>query len=106
MSFNALLNQTVTISRRTGSDVHTKETYSAGVDARARFERKASVIVTQEREREPIDGIVFIKPNVDVEVGDRLAYNSTNYKVMAVEDVVLGNGTVHHKELKVQVWRT
>lgn len=86
--------------------MHTKETYSTPVESRARFEKKSSVIVTQEREREPIDGIVFVKASVEAEVGDKLVYNGSNYKVMAVEEVVLGNGNIHHKELKVQTWRT
>lgn len=105
MAINHLLNQTGHLETETGvTDRHGKPTFAAGANINIRFEQTSKIIATATKEREPIDGIVFVKPNQTVDIGDKLTYNEVEYRVMRVSPIVVGNGTVHHKELLVQRW--
>lgn len=105
MSFNALLRQTISVKNRDGArDLHGKQALGSSTDYKARFERTYKTIVTAEREREPIHGIVFVPKNVDISIGAQLIYGSEEFRVLEREDVVGRNGRVHHYELLVQLW--
>lgn len=104
MSFNGLLNQTVTITAGSARDKFGKLTFGSGTDYKARFEKTSKNIFNKQNELEPIDGVVFVKPDTTVSIGDRLVHNSLTYKVMKIDEVVVGTGTLHHKELMVQEW--
>jgi len=60
--------------------------------------------MTAEREREPIDGIIFVAPGTSVSKSARLTYQTEKYRVIKIEDVVGKNGTTHHFEIMVQLW--
>lgn len=102
MSFNALLNQTGTISNKSTVDRHGKYSQGSGTSVAMRFEKTKKVIVTPQNDKEPIDGIVFVGPSVSVDTGDKLVFDGITYKVMQVSPIILGNGITHHKELMVQ----
>ncbi len=104
MGINQFFNQTITIQNRTGKDLHAQSSWSAAVEARVRFEKTRKTIATSNREREPIDAVVFAQPGTNVEVGDLITYMASDYKVMTKDDMVDGKGTLHHIELKVQTW--
>ncbi len=104
MAITSFFNQIVGIRNRTSKDLHGKQSYGALVSTLGRFEKKRMTIATSNREREPIDGIVFFGAMETVEVGDLVVYQTKNYKVMAKEEMVDGKGQLHHFELKVQTW--
>ncbi len=98
-----LLKQTITIKNRSGSDVHGKPDLGTGTDYKARVERTRKTITTAQREREPIDAIIFVA-SATVAPGDQITYSTQTYRVMAVQDIVDGNGDVDHRELLCQLW--
>ena len=102
MSFVGLLNQSATISTKGNPDRYGKNAFGSATAVSVRFEKKKSSIVKADKTVEPIDGVVFVGPSVVVGTGDKLTYGGIDYRVMDVADIVLGNGQVHHKELKVQ----
>ncbi len=105
MSFNQLLNQSAQLENKSEeTDRHGKPTFSGGREVRIRFEQTSKIIATADKEREPIDGRVFMLPSETVSKGDRLTYAGNAYRVMLCSPVVLGNGSVHHFELLVQHW--
>ncbi len=105
MAINQLLNQTGTLENPTGSsDRHGNLGFTDAATIAMRFERSTRTIVTKEREREPIDGTVFVAPNVSVSMGARITFDSQRYRVMRVTTATLGNGKTHHIELLVQSW--
>lgn len=105
MGINHLLNQSITIENPTGSrDLHGKRAFGASSSVSARFERTNKTIVTAEREREPIHGIVFVAPGTTVAIGSKVTYDGEDYRVMTRSDIVVGSGSTHHLELMVQLW--
>ncbi len=102
MSFSGLLNQSGTIAAKGDPNKYGKTSFGSNVTVLMRFEKKKRTIMKVDKTVEPIDGIVFVGSGTTVGVGDKLIYSGITYRVMDVEDVVLGNGQVHHKELKVQ----
>lgn len=105
MSISHLLNQSISVRNPSGTrDLHGKRALGTATTVRARFERTNKTIVTAEREREPIDGIVFVGPSATVEIGAKVTYDGTDYRVMTRSDVVVGSGGLHHYELMVQLW--
>lgn len=100
-----LMNQSLRIYARTGVDRYGNHEGSTGVTVRCRFELTSKTITTKDNEREPVDGIVFVGPSVTVNVGDRVRYNSRDYRVLRMSEVVGGTGKTHHKELMVQLWK-
>lgn len=106
MSLNALLNQSVVIqdASSTNYDKGGKRVLGSSTTYRARVQKTNKTIIGPDREQEPIDAIVFLPATASVSKGSKLTYNSEAYRVMAIEDVVVGNGTTHHLELKCQLW--
>ena len=105
MAITHLLRQTAVIRNPSGTtDLHGKPTLSTGTTVKARFERTHKTIVTAQREREPIHGIVFVSPDTTVEIGAKVTYDSQDYRVIDRADVVGRNGQVHHYELFCQLW--
>jgi hypothetical protein len=105
MAFNSLLRQTISVKNPSGSrDLHAKTALGAATEHRARFERTYKTIVTAEREREPIHGIIFTKSDATIEIGAQVTYSGEVYRVMQRDDVVGKNGSVHHYEFLVQLW--
>lgn len=102
MALSTLLNQTVTISAKGPANEVGEITFSTATDYPARFEEADGTIMTAQKEREPIDGRVFVDADCLVAVGDKLVYNEVEYKVMRVSKDIGGPGSLHHSELVVQ----
>lgn len=105
MSFNSLLRQTITLKNPgTTRDKTGELSYGSAVTLRARVERTHKIIATKDRDRVPIHAIIFINSATEPEIDAKITYDSTDYRVMAVEDVIGRNGTTHHYELMCQKW--
>lgn len=99
-----LMNQDIYLYQRTAHDRYGKPTTGTGTLYKCRFEKTNKTITTATNEREPIDGIVFVGPQCPVRPGDRVQYGDEHYRVLRCSDIVVGNGSVHHKEFMVQLW--
>lgn len=105
MSLQSLLRQSVSIENpSTTLDKQGRPALSAAQTYKARVQRTNKTIVTAQKDREPIDAIVFLPPSATVKKGSKLTYSGEEYRVMTIEDVVGRNGSTHHFELKVQLW--
>ena len=102
MSLSLLLNQSVDIQAKASANEVGDITFGTAVTYPARFEEADGVIMTAQKEREPIDGRVFVDSDCVVAIGDKLVYGGTDYKIMRVDKLVLGSGSIHHYELVVQ----
>ena len=106
MSSQSLLRQTVEIAQpsttrdKQGRLVESNDSTSY----QARVEKTSRIITTAEKDREPIDAIVFLNSSAEVTKGAKLTYDGGEYRVMKVEEVPGRNGQVHHYELMVQEW--
>lgn len=105
MSYNSFMRQSAAYQNPGATrDKQGRPALGSSNSITCRFQRTNKTIVTAEREREPIHGIVFSKPGDDIQVGGKFIYDGTDYRVMTREDVVDGKGTLHHRELMVQLW--
>lgn len=105
MAISGLLNQTVSIKNASGTrDLHGKRALGTAFSVSARFERTYKTIVTEDREKEPIHGVVFVPTGTSVSVGDKIVYGTDEYRVINRLDHVGRNGSIHHIELLVQLW--
>lgn len=105
MAITNLLNQTIQIEPRLAdTDLHGRPSFGAPQSTKGRFQQTNRTITTAEREREPIDGLIWTMPSNPIEVGDRVTYNSIVYRAMRSSPIVLGNGKIHHYEAMVQLW--
>lgn len=104
MSINHLLNQSATLSTKGSVDKYGQNSFGSATSIKVRFEKTKKTIKTINKEEEPIDGVVFVNPNITVAVGDKLTYQSVEYRVMKSSPIVKGNGVVNHHELLVQEW--
>jgi len=78
------LTQTVTIQRRTGSDVDGQATYASAVSALARVQQRKRLIRNESGEQVVSDMQVFLAPSTSVSEGDRITYNGSTYHVLSV----------------------
>lgn len=105
MSLNSLLRQNIAIENPTGTrDKQGRDVLGASTAAKARVQLTHKVIVTAEKEREPIDAIVFVAPSVVVKKSSRVTYDAEQYRVMRLEPIPGKNGQTHHYELMLQAW--
>ena len=104
MSYTGLLAQTVTIKGRSGHDSYGRENVGAGVNYSARFQQVSKDILLPNGEMLHIDGIVFLISTATVSTDDRLTFGGIDYKVVSKE-IVIGQSSTHHIELKVQKWQ-
>jgi len=105
MSLNSLLRQNIAIENPTGArDKQGRDSFGSSTAAKARVQLTHKVIVTAEKEREPIDAIVFVAPSTVVKKSSRITYDAEQYRVMKLEPIPGKNGQTHHFELMLQLW--
>lgn len=103
MSFAGLLNQTISVKNPTATrDKSGLPGVGSSTDMAARVQRVNKVIVTAEREREPIDLIVYTAGAIAK--GAQITYDGVKYRAMARSDVVGAEGNLHHYKVMAQLW--
>lgn len=80
------LTQTVTIHRRTGSDVDGQATYASAVSALARVQQRKRLIRNEAGEQVVSDMQVFLGPATAISEGDRITYTGASYHVLSVTE--------------------
>lgn len=105
MSLASLLRQTAQYEDPNGGQNRQGDrTLGTAIQMKVRVERTNKTIVTAEREREPIDAIIFAGPDESISIGGRFTYEGTQFRVMRLSDVVGANGRRHHWEVEAQLW--
>jgi hypothetical protein len=105
VSLAGLTNQTISLQNPSGThNKHGQPAYSSAVSVNSRFELTSKVIKTAERERDPINAIAIIGPGTVPQIGAKVTYGSTVYKVIAISSAPGASGVIHHYELMLQLW--
>lgn len=105
MSLVGLLNQTAQYEDPNGTQNRQGDSaLGSATQMRVRVERTNKTIVTAEREREPIDAIIYAGPNESISIGGRFTYQGQQFRVMRLSDVVGFNGRRDHWEVEAQLW--
>jgi len=104
MNLDHLLKQLCTISTAGAQDKFGKKTQGTAVEYDCRFQKTSRVIATTQREREPINGVVWLSATAVVARDDKLTFDSVDYRVMTIEPMIDRNGATRHIELMVQEW--
>ena len=105
MSFQSLLNQSITISNKSGYDRYGKETTTGNTVVSARVEVKNQVKLLGNGETYVVNAIAFLPSTTTVNIDDKISYNGVDYKVLNKELVKQANGTTHHLELELRLWQ-
>lgn len=110
MSFSGLLGQNLTIYNTASKDRYGREQVGSGTSVNARFQKtsKPTFEYSGRGSREVqyvITGIAYVKSDTTVNEGDKVTYDSINYRVHAISKVVDGTGNVHHKRLELTKWQ-
>lgn len=107
MSLTGLMNQTITLYAKTGLDKYGRESYSTSSTVKCRFQRKSStrmVPTGATAEVKVIEAIVYLPADTTINIGDKVTYESVNYKVFGRYDAVDGSGGTNHIKVELTKW--
>jgi len=104
MSILGLLNQTVTISPQSSRGADGETVFGDAVSVKSRFEAVTKRILLPDSQVLTIDAFVVVGPTITVSTGDKVTYDSNDYKVVDVFEVPGGSGSVEQKELRLVKW--
>lgn len=104
MSFDGLLNQSITTYPRTSYDEYGREVVGSATTLSCRFQRKTKQRLAPNGSVIVIDAIVFVPTASDIDTGDKVTYDGADYKVISRYDSVDGDGNTHHLTLEVAKW--
>ena len=105
MSFNSLLNQTITLYTKNSYDAYGREVVGAGANHLARVQAKTKSILLPNGQLQQIDAVVFLKSDVTIDINDRMDYLGTKYKVVGKSTAVVGSGGTHHLTVQIAKWQ-
>jgi hypothetical protein len=104
MSYEGMLNQTITVANTNNHDRYGRQTFGSSTNIKCRFEKKNQTRLLPNGETQVIHGIIFAQPTITINTDDKITFGSDTYKVVNKETVVVGNGSSHHLELEVVKW--
>lgn len=106
MNVDHLLKQNCTISVAGRLNKFGKVAEGTGVATKCRFQKSHLVVASVQKEKNSIDGIVWVTKDTVIDVDDKIVFEGANYRVFKVEPIVDRNGTTRHLEVMVQNWNT
>lgn len=110
MSFQSLTNQSISIYNKASYDRYGREQVGSATTVKARFQKTSqpSFEYASNGSREVqfvIKGIAYVAPSTTVSEGDKVAYDSVNYRVHNISKQIDGTGQVHHLKLELTKWQ-
>lgn len=100
MSYNRLLNQTITRYAKTGYSADGRRTTSLGVDESARVEIKQKRRMLPNGSMITVDGVAFLKSTSSMTDDDRFVYDGIEYRVFSISKIPGANGNTDHIEIE------
>lgn len=110
MSLASLFNQTITIYNTASKNRYGREQVGSGNNTKARVQ-----VVSKTRLHFAADGsdatqyviaaIIYCKPDVTVNEGDKITYNEVNYRVHGKSLATDGRGQTNHIKLECTKWQ-
>lgn len=104
MSLKGLLNQDITIYVKTALNKYGRESYNAGTSAKARVQLTNKTRLLPNQQTVIVTAIVYVEPSVSVNTGDKIVFNSEDYKVYGKYSAVDGSGNTNHLKLELTKW--
>lgn len=98
----ALLNNTVTLTPRTGRNKFNEASFGTAVTSRARFESVNKIVKGPQGEDIGCDAQVFLPSDVTPTVEDKLEFEGVTYRIVTIDRAVGRPGTTHHWECLLQ----
>lgn len=102
MSPSGLRNQTITITKTgPGVDFHGIRAAGADVTERVRIQPIDETIIDLNGREMFVKALIFFRSNANVQTEDIITVLGQKMELLILEQVIIGNGRVHHLEGKV-----
>lgn len=105
MSLAGFLNQTITVYTKSSYNAYGREVVGSGTDYPALVQPTTKQRLLPDSSLITIDAIAYIEPTTPVEVDDRVAFSSIQYKIHGKYTAVDGAGKTDHIKLELIKWR-
>jgi len=99
MSYNRLLNQTITRYAKTGYSADGRRTTASGIDEKARVELQQKRRLLPNGSMIAVAGRAFLKATSEMTDDDRFVYDGIEYRVFSISKIPGGNGNTDHIEI-------
>ena len=81
-----LMRDTILVYPTPSKDEYGRDSFSAAVAYRGRFVFKSVIVINAQGEEVQADGQCFLPTTISgLDLGDKISYNSVNYRVIALE---------------------
>lgn len=104
MSINGLLNQTITITTKTGYNEYGRETTSGATSVQSRFQKTTKQKLLANGSLVTIEAICYVPSDTTVAIDDKVTYGGVDYKVYGIYAAVDGAGDTNHLKLELTKW--
>lgn len=105
MSFNSFMHHSMQVENPgTQKDKQGRPILGTTKTIRGRVEITNKTIINKEREREPIDALVYLQPTELINRGSKITYENQEYRVMKIAPMPGRRGKIHHQEIWAQRW--
>lgn len=106
MAIQDFFNQIGSLKGRTGYDQYGKETQGVASSVACRFQNTTKTRLLANGSVEPIDAYAFFDPSISINPGDHFVFNSVDYRVLDIRQIVDGRGLAHHSEVSLSKWQS
>lgn len=98
------MNQSGTISTKTGNDQYGRNQFSTTVTVSCRLQLQTKTRFLPNGQTLIIDGIVYLPANTTVEINDKFTYAGVVYKIHSKYSPIDGEGNVNHIKVEIIKW--
>lgn len=105
MSLNGLLNQTISITSRTGYNPYGRETVSGAASVQSRFQKQTKQKFLPNGSIITIEAVCYVPGDTVVAIDDKVTYQATDYKVYGIYAAIDGRGDTNHLKLELTKWK-
>lgn len=105
MSYNSLLNQTVTIYPKTGYTAYGRERLDTSFTVLARLNNKSIIKLTPKGSTVTVDAIMHLPVGTAIANDDQVEFGSVRYKVLEVNPGIDGRGNTRILKVQLVKWQ-
>lgn len=98
MSFDSLLNQSVSIQNTTSKNAFNEETLGSSTVELARVEPSNQMLFDDTGEEITADAVFFLQPDTTAQMASVITHDSTTYRIFRIKSIPGMNGIIHHVE--------
>ena len=104
------MRQTITLYNRSGFDRYGKEVVGSGTTVKARVQPTSKVRFQygaegSQQTQYVITAIIYLPPGTTVNEGDKITYNSLDYRVHGKSEGINGVGGANHIKVECTKWQ-